>query len=148
MTTTQNLQTVDSDVEQIQRLVSDYAWAIDNKNLDDLVALFTADSVFDMRPFGAPAAAEGEQAVRDNFAAMIDGLDGCVHMMMNHRIDVDGGIAHGTAYCHAFMIPAGGDTRVENLVSYTDNYVRTESGWKFKSRVIGKLLDEGTESTN
>lgn len=140
--TTENLQATDADVEQIRRLTSDYAWAIDNSNLDDLVGLFTEDAVFDMRPFGAPAAAEGAAAVRENFAGMIESLQGCVHMMMNHRIDVEGDTAHGTAYCHAFMVTADGN-KAENLVLYTDKYARTIDGWKFKSRVIGKLLDEG-----
>lgn len=140
--TTENLQTVDADVEQIQRLISDYAWSIDNFHLDDLVDLFTEDAVFDMRPFGAPASAEGVAAVRENFAGMIDGLKGCVHMMMNHRIDVDGDTAKGTVYSHAFMITADGD-KADNLVLYTDEYSRTSDGWKFQSRVIGKLLDEG-----
>lgn len=140
--TTQNLQTTDTDVEQIHRLNSDYAWAIDNFHLDDLVALFTEDAVFDMRPFGAPTAAEGAAAIKENFAGMIDGLKACVHMMMNHRIDVTGDTAKATVYCHAFMITADGN-KADNLLVYNDEYARTQDGWKFQSRVIEKLLNEG-----
>lgn len=139
--TTKNLQAVDADVEQIRRLTADYAWAIDNFQLDDLVALFAEDAVFDMRAFGAPAAAEGKAAVREGFAALIEGLRGCVHMMMNHRIDVTGDTAEGTAYCHAFMTTAAGE-KAENLVLYQDRYVREDSGWKFQSRVIQHLMKE------
>lgn len=139
--TTKNLQAVDADVEQIRRLTSDYAWAIDNFQLDDLVDLFTEDAIFDMRAFGAPAAAEGKAAVREGFAALIEGLRGCVHMMMNHRIDVTGDTAEGTAYCHAFMTTAAGE-KAENLVLYQDRYVREATGWKFQSRVIQHLMKE------
>src|SRR5690625_845452 len=140
--TTENLQAIDSDVEQIHRLTSDYAWAIDNFHLDDLVDLFSDDAVFDMRAFGAPEAAEGKSAIRAGFAAMIDSLSGCVHMMMNHRTQVEGDTAHGTAYCHAFMTTAEGE-KAENLVLYEDTYVRESTGWKFQSRVIKHLLADG-----
>lgn len=136
---TKNLQTVDTDVEQIRRLASDYAWAIDNFQVEELVDLFTDDSVFDMRAFGAPAAAEGKEAVRDGFSALIDGLSACAHLMMNHRIDVEEDTARGTAYCHAFMTTATGD-KAENLVLYEDVYARKGNNWKFQSRVIKHLM--------
>lgn len=142
---TESLQTIDTDVEQIRRLTSDYAWTIDNFQLDDLVELFSDDGVFDMRAFGAPAAAEGKPAVREGFSALIDSLAGCVHMMMNHRIDVTGDTAQGTAYCHAFMTTAAGD-KAENHVLYEDSYVRGIGGWKFQKRVLKQLLKDAPAS--
>jgi ketosteroid isomerase-like protein len=137
--TTEALQATDLDVEQIRRLTHDYAWAIDNSLLEDLVALFTEDAVFDMRGFGAPAESAGREAVRDAFSAMIDSLGGCVHLTMNHLIDVDGDTASGRVYCHAFVVNPDG-SRAENLALYEDAYSRTDSGWKFSSRVVTPML--------
>jgi ketosteroid isomerase-like protein len=137
--TTEALQATDLDVEQIRRLTHDYAWAIDNSLLEDLVALFTEDAVFDMRGFGAPAESAGREAVRDAFSAMIDSLGGCVHLTMNHLIDVDGNTASGRVYCHAFVVNTDG-SRAENLALYEDAYTRTDSGWKFSSRVVTPML--------
>lgn len=139
--TTKTLPNVDSDVEEIRRLTSDYAWAIDRFELDELMELFTEDGVFDMTPLGAPAASEGQAAVREGFAALIAGLKDCVHMMMNHRIDVQGNTATGTSYCHAFMISADGE-KADNLITYEDTYAREASGWKFRSRIIKPSLNE------
>lgn len=135
----QTIETTALDVEQIRRLTHDYAWAIDNSHLDDLVTLFTDDAVFDMRPFGAPAAAEGADAVREAFRAMIDSLGGCVHLTMNHLIDVAGDSATGKIYCHAFVLNPDG-SRAENLCLYEDVYARTGEGWKFRTRVVSQLL--------
>lgn len=137
--TTEALQATDLDIGQIRRLTHDYAWAIDNFLLDDLVALFTEDAVFDMRGFGAPAEAAGREAVRGAFSAMIDSLGGCVHLTMNHLIDVDGDTASGKVYCHAFVLNPDG-SRAENLALYDDVYVRTEDGWRFRSRVVSPML--------
>lgn len=137
--TNQTIESTDLDLEQIRRLTHDYAWAIDNFRLDDLVALFAEDSVFDMRPFGASAAAEGIGAVREAFKAMIDSLGGCVHLTMNHLIDVAGDSATGKVYCHAFVLNPDG-SRAENLCLYEDVYARTGGGWKFRSRVVSPLL--------
>ncbi|MGD6979069.1 MULTISPECIES: nuclear transport factor 2 family protein [Citricoccus] len=137
--TTEALQSTAQDVEQIRRLTHDYAWAIDNFLLDDLVALFTEDAIFDMRGFGAPAESAGREAVRAAFSAMIDSLGGCVHLTMNHLVDVDGDTATGRVYCHAFVLNPDG-SRAENLALYEDAYARTVDGWKFSSRVIKPLL--------
>lgn len=137
--TNQALEATELDVEQIRRLTHEYAWAIDNFLLEDLVALFTDDGVFDMRGFGAPAASVGSEAVRATFATLIDSLSGCAHLMTNHLIHVDGDIATGTSYCHAFVVNPDG-SRVENLALYEDTYVHTDTGWKFRARSVKPLL--------
>ena len=144
LTTQEALQNTELDVEQIRRLTHEYSWAIDNSRLEDLVGLFTESAVFDMRGFGAPAALEGHEALRAGFAALIDGLSGCVHLMMNHLIDVAGDTATGTVNCHAFVLDKDGN-RAENLPLYTDTYLRTSQGWKFSSRVVNPLLPAGPD---
>ena len=140
MTTTKDsLQSTDLDTEQIRRLTHEYSWAIDKFLLDELLGLFAEDAVFDMRGFGAPAASVGHEEVRATFAALIDSLSGCVHLTMNHLIDVDGDTATGTVYCHAFVVNPDG-SRADNLALYEDSYVRSGDGWKFSQRSVKPLL--------
>ncbi|MGM7666567.1 nuclear transport factor 2 family protein [Microbacterium sp. A93] len=137
--TNPTIEAIDVDLEQIRRLTHDYAWAIDTSHLEDLVGLFTEDGVFDMRSLGAPAAFDGASGVREGFRSMIEGLGGCVHLMMNHLVDVAGDTATGKVYCQAFVLNPDG-SRAENLLLYEDAYARTGAGWKFQSRVISPLL--------
>jgi ketosteroid isomerase-like protein len=146
LTTQEALQNTDLDIEQIRRLTHEYSWAIDNFQLDELLGLFAQDAVFDLRGLGAPSEAVGHEALRAAFAAIIDSLSGCVHLTMNHLIDVDGDTATGNIYCHAFVVNADG-SRAENLVVYQDDYVRTDDGWKFSSRTLKPLLP-AAPSTN
>ncbi|MER6975819.1 nuclear transport factor 2 family protein [Streptomyces carpinensis] len=134
MTTTQA-----SDLEQIRRLNHEYAWAIDNFRLDDLLTFFTRDGVFDMRPLGAPEAVAGTDALRKMFAGMIDEMDGCIHLMMNHLVDLAGDRATGRVYCHSFSLMPDG-TKPEVFVCYEDSYARTNGKWQFTSRTVTPLL--------
>lgn len=138
-TTQDSLQGTQIDTEQIRRLTHEYSWAIDNFRLEELLGLFVEDAVFDLRGFGAPDESVGREAVRATFAALIDSLSGCVHLTMNHLIDVDGDTATGTIYCHAFVVNADG-SRADNLALYEDTYIRTRDGWKFSSRSAKPLL--------
>lgn len=124
---------------KIRRLNYEYAQAIDNLRVEDVVSHFAEDGVFDMRDLGAPVAFEGSEGLRAAFTGMVESMAGCLHMMLNHLIDVDGDTATGTVYCDAYTLQPDGE-RVQMLVFYTDQYVKQDGVWKFAKRVVKPLL--------
>jgi ketosteroid isomerase-like protein len=121
------------DVDDIVRLTHDYALYNDTFQVDALLELFVEDAFFDMTQAGLERY-EGRPAIRDFFEREKRALSHVIHLTSNHRVDVDGDRAVGTAYFHAI-----GVTRrdgVENAARgmYEDAYLRTAAGWRFASR--------------
>jgi ketosteroid isomerase-like protein len=131
--------TVFGDVADIVRLTHDYALFNDTFQVDELVSLFTPDAVFDMVPAGLDRYV-GRDAIRDFFERERRALSHLYHLTSNHRVDVDGDSASGTAY---FL--AVGVTRRDGITNqvhgyYTDTYARTSAGWCFASRQSTPLI--------
>jgi ketosteroid isomerase-like protein len=126
------------DIRAIERLTHDYALLNDTFQVDDLVALFVDDAFFDMTPVGL-GRYEGREGIRDFFERERRALSHVMHVTSNHRIDVAGDEATGTAYFLAMGITRSGD---ENHARgyYDDAYVRTGAGWRFRSRRSCPLL--------
>lgn len=135
------LQTVtDSDVELLRKLMHQYSQCLDNGRLEDLVALFADDGVWDGSAWGL-AEVKGTEELRDFFEATISthAGSGTVHLVLNHIIDTAGDTATGTAYFQAFGLNPDG-TRKDSLGVYTDQFVRTGAGWKFARRSVRAVL--------
>lgn len=128
-----------TDVDDIVRLTHDYALYNDTFRIDELVDLFVPDAHFDMVPAGL-ARYEGREEIREFFERERRALSHVFHMTSNHRVDLDGDRASGTAY---FL--AVGVTRREGISNevrgyYADTYVRTPQGWRFASRQSNPLI--------
>lgn len=136
-----NLSVTDlADIEAIRRLSHDYAWAVDNSQLDVLMSLFTEDGEWDSTAFGM-GIERGHDALRVFFEGLIDNTQSRCHMAMNHRIDVDGDTASATVYLHAYVITKVEGRRDESVGYYADDYVRTAQGWQIKRRIANPLMD-------
>ncbi|WP_076998853.1 nuclear transport factor 2 family protein [Variovorax sp. KK3] len=121
------------------RLCNDFAWTVDRCDYDAFVRLFAEDGMFER----AGQASIGHAAIR----RFLDGRPAgrtTRHICTNVRIDMTGpGTATGTCSALMFQAPAiDGAARPEPLpvsapviVDYADDYVLTDSGWKFKRRV-------------
>ena len=139
-----------ADYIEIQQLSARYAFLIDSCTNGgyDFADLFTADGVFsvadawgsapDERRFStqgrealAVAAGGGPDGCRDPSTLMGYGIS---HIVANHVITPDPAGATGKSYLLA--IGVGRDpTQIERQGGYEDIYVRTEAGWRFKSRI-------------
>lgn len=128
-----------ADVHAIRDLTHAYAHAVDDSRLDDLVALFADDAEWDTTEFGM-GVERGQAAIREFFAGLIRTTRERCHMALNHRIDVDGDTASGTVYLHAYVLMDDG-RRDESVGYYTDDYVRTAQGWRFRRRAAHALLE-------
>jgi hypothetical protein len=128
-----------SDVQDIVRLTHDYALYNDTFRVDDLAELFVEDAWFDMEPAGLRRY-DGREAIRDFFEKEKRALSHVFHLTSNHRVDVSGDAATGTAYFLAVGVTrrSGVENRVHGY--YADTYVRTAAGWRFGSRTSNPLI--------
>jgi ketosteroid isomerase-like protein len=129
----------DDDVAQIVRLTHDYAMYNDTFQVELLVDLFAADAWFDMQPAGL-GRYEGQDAIREFFLREKRALSHVMHLTGNHRVDVSGDRATGTAYFLAMGITRRGGTENHARGYYDDSYVCTRDGWRFSSRRSIPLL--------
>jgi hypothetical protein len=127
------------DFEDIVRLTHDYALYNDTFDLDRLLALFVANAWFDMTPAGLDRY-EGTGEIRDFFERERRALSHVFHLTANHRVDVAGAEATGTAYFLAIGVTRRGGVENQARGYYEDAYVRTDAGWRFRSRRSVPLL--------
>jgi hypothetical protein len=130
---------VAGDIADIVRLTHDYALYNDTFQVDDLVALFVSDATFDMTPAGLDCY-RGRDAIRDFFERERRALSHVFHLTANHRIDVDGDTASGTAYFLAIGVTRRAGVSNEVRGYYADEYARTPAGWRFTSRQSNPLI--------
>ena len=124
------------------RLSTDFAWTVDAYAYDAFVALFAPDGVFERA--GQPS--RGHEAIRQFLNSRPAGRV-TRHLCSNIRVDMTGPDS-ATGGCSALMYHAAVETAVSAatdaqlplpvtapvVVDYTDDYVLTSGGWKFKYR--------------
>jgi ketosteroid isomerase-like protein len=128
-----------SDTSEIIRLTLDYAWYLDNLDLDGVMEQFTDDAVMDATPIGLTLNV-GKADVRAFFGDVVSQLSHESHLTSNHRVDVadDAATAVGTVYYDAHAVTLEGvHARARGF--YEDEYRRTPSGWRISSRVVKAL---------
>jgi SnoaL-like domain len=119
---------------QIQELTARYALYVDTFQLEPLVGLFLEDGVLDEVACGL-ARHEGRTALTAYYRELFDMIDGTVHLTGNHILDqFDGATARGS--CSSIIVGAINGSPVQLICRYDDVYVRTQDGWRFRSRVV------------
>ncbi len=117
-----------------------YAWAVDLQQMDDLLALWAPDGVFDETPVGL-SVSKGRQELERYFREDVFALfPASAHLTSNHLItDLTETSARGRVAATAEAEwHAGGVVRA--VCWYEDEYVKTAEGWQFKSRIVRPLL--------
>ena len=121
--------------EEIRDLVSKYAEACDQQDLESLERLFTEDSEFDS-PSGL-LKSKGRQNIIDMYLEVFKSRGPSFHWTHDVRVQLDPNktdLATGVVYSHA-------ETTRDGVVSlaamrYDDNYAKEDGVWKFAKRVI------------
>ena len=120
-----------ADIEEIKQLKARYALACDDDyDADRLAALFTEDAVWDG---GFMGFAETRQGIHRFFANASNLVAFAVHGVGNPLIEIEGDQARGSWYLHQPMVMRGADQAFWFCARYEDEYLRTESGWRFAS---------------
>lgn len=116
------------DKDAIRDLANTYAHCVWQDDIARMIELFTEDGVMDpeIRP-----PIEGRAALLESFRDML-GSGEFQPFVHNHVIELDGDRASGVAYVD-LRYTAGGKSMIGSGF-YTDEYVRTNGGWKFRSR--------------
>ena len=121
--------------EEIRDLVSKYAEACDQQDLDSLGELFTLEAEFDS-PNGM-LKSKGRQNILDMYLEVFKSRGPSFHWTHDVRIKMNSeqkDLASGIVYSHA-------ETTREGIVSlaamrYDDQYEKEDGAWKFSKRVI------------
>ncbi|NIH80818.1 nuclear transport factor 2 family protein [Amycolatopsis viridis] len=115
-------------IEEIRRLVSTYALALDSRDVDRLVSLFVPD----VRVAGGGT---GREALAAWFGPVLRPYGVTFHLIGNHVIEfTDADHATGVVYCRPEH--EVGDEWIVMPMQYWDRYERTPEGWRFRSRTV------------
>ncbi len=119
----------------IAELVTDYAVACDEHDMDKLMGLFTEDAAF-ASPSGAMVA-NGRAAIESMFIELFKVRGPAFHWTHDHTLRFDGSSAdraNGIVLAHAETCPSG----VASLAAmrYHDDYRRDAGRWRIARREI------------
>ena len=126
----------------LTRLVTEYAYAIDERAFDRVDRIFTPDAYIDYRAMGG---IDGPYPkVKAWLPLALKDFPGYMHFIGNLLFDVQGDEATGKVACiNPMRIPKlGGGEEVMILgLWYHDRYRRTPQGWRISQRVEVKSFD-------
>ena len=122
---------------EIEQLVNAYALLIDFQDIEEWVDLFTEDAFFDEREFETGLHV-GHVAIRAYGNVLKATAEHASHLMANLVIrNMTENTASGIVFALVEAQMKTGE-RARYQVRYFDDYVKTEQGWKFSKRVLGK----------
>ncbi|MCV7317127.1 nuclear transport factor 2 family protein [Mycolicibacillus parakoreensis] len=128
------MSTRTDDLIEIQQTLARYAVTITQGDIDGLVAVFTPDGTY---------SAFGETYTLDRFPALVDAAPKGLFLTGTPVIELDGDTATGTQPL-CFIDHASHDMRIGY---YTDTYVRTETGWRLRTRAMTFIRRSGTHDS-
>ncbi len=109
-----------------------YSMAVDDHDLDAVVACFAPDGSFTR----LGTTVQGHAKLRDFYGSMMDRYVTTLHTPESHVavVDVDAGTATGVVNGHGEL--ALGDRLLLAAYRYDDRYVRLDDRWVFEARTI------------
>lgn len=127
-----------SDRAEIQDLITRYAYAIDDRNWDDLDHVFTPDAIIDYRAAGGPVG--NLQETKAFLAKAMPNFSAFQHLSTTSEIRITGNAARTrTILFNPMVMEHDGEERVFFIgLWYHDDLVRTAEGWRIQHRVEQK----------
>lgn len=119
----------------IRRLVASYSFDIDDREMERIAALFTADAC--VKSADGVMNAQGREAIMSMYEGRFAALGPGAHYTHDHWIDlsgVDEGEARGRVTGHAELERHG--QMMVCALRYDDLYKKSEIGWQFAERLI------------
>ena len=131
----------------LRALGDEYAFAVDERDVDRFTQVFTDDgelAIFE------PADAEPARVYRgreelQTILELVAVFSATFHLMANHACRVDGDRAEGVTYCLAHHLTEPADAPAHDtvmLIRYEDRYVRVADGWRFARRNVMRQWTE------
>lgn len=138
-----SLQTL-ADKAALRELGMLYARAIDRRDFDLLLRLYTEDGTDDHGVFFNGSAAEFAESAPRSLAE----FEVTAHYLLNSHYEIDGDVAEGEIYFFAYH--RGSTLPPSEIIvggRFIDHYVRTGDGWKIKARRLIWDLTCDTEAS-
>ncbi len=133
-----------SDRLELERLITSYTYAIDEREWDKLDAIFTEDAYIDYRAMGG---IDGKYpAIKSWLPEALKHFPAYMHFVGNFSCEIFGDDATGKVACFNPMVipkPEGGTETMFLGLWYLDKYRRTAQGWRIVERVEKKCYDFG-----
>ena len=136
-----NLQQL-SDRAELEKLVVDYTYAIDEREFERLDAIFTPDAYIDYRAMGGIDGAYPK--IKAWLPEALKHFPAFVHFIGNLSFEITGDSAVGKVACFNPMVvptPEGGSDTMFLGLWYLDKYTRTKDGWRITERVEKKCYN-------
>ncbi len=126
----------------LTRLAAEYAAAVDARDAERLVGLFTDDAVLTV-PGPEPWVLRGRDAIAE-IADALRGYDRTLHFVGLPVHRVDGDTATGQVPCTAHHLSVRDGAGVDQVwfIRYHDTYSRDATGWRIVERHITLLWTE------
>jgi len=125
-----------ADEAEVARLPVAFAWAVDQKDIDALMAQMSEGVVYDLSAYGFPPTT-GKEAVRELFLAGVFPFVRCSTMVVsNFRVEIAGDRARGADYfVHWGYDPRGAapGTRSQTEGRHFYTFVREGGAWRIAS---------------
>ena len=123
------------DKDAIRETMANYCFHFDGGDIDNWVALFTEDGVFNRGEYGIQNGRAELRAFFTNYP-MPDGTPGLMHFISNIVIDVNGDRATSKSYV-LVVRPSNDGGLVNGLAGrYEDQLIRSGDRWLFKVRKV------------
>jgi ketosteroid isomerase-like protein len=122
----------------IRDLLTRYGRAIDERDLDTFVPLFTPDALFTFKD--RMMKSEGAAAIRATFTGVFNLIPPSCHWTHGHFITFDEnnpGLARGLVLAHSETVREG--VPFLSALHYDDIYRRHQGQWKFAQRILSFL---------
>ncbi|MBK7250891.1 MAG: nuclear transport factor 2 family protein [Gammaproteobacteria bacterium] len=135
----------DHDQMEIGRLLTTYAWAVDSKDIDSMMSIFSEDAQYDLSAYSLPPAV-GKAAIRNVFLYGVFPVEKCsFSSITNFAVDIAGKYASGGDYFMHYGY-------YTNLRKYSEGqhyykFVKENGAWKI-SWMQGHPVFESSEVIN
>ena len=136
-----------ADYRVIERVLVDYATALDSKQYHLLGDVFTADAQVEYTGIGR---CDGLAEVQALVSRVLDQCAETQHILSNYCIDIDGDTARARCYLQALHVGKGDFSGKTMTVwgEYIDELKRLSGSWRIHKRQLRTLHSEGDIGLN
>jgi uncharacterized protein (TIGR02246 family) len=122
-----------STLRQIEELLADYCYAVDDGDARAVAAVFDEQGELDV---GNGVVIRGLPQLTEFFERRLAHYSSSSHHISNVRVRLDGGRAAALCYVYARIWPIGDAEAGEIWARYEDDIVATAEGWRIRRRSI------------
>ena len=143
-----DLPEVSDDIAQLHMLEKTFAAAMNNKDVDGVMALYArGQSTFVFDVVGPPSAHLGWHEYRDAFRRMFAAIRGPLHLTLRDLdVEVSGDVGYGRSLQRVSGVHAENGSQFDYTVRVTDVYRKIKGEWLIVQEHLSLPLDRASFS--